>query len=131
MLESNIKDVEKILKALPSCIFFKDTEGRYLFATHYWEHIGRHDPGWNIRGDEFAVVLPGCTTDDAQAVIEQLYETAHTLTVADQPLSISIGVATMQSAEEDAQQTIEQADRAMYEYKQKHHAYLKDRYERP
>ena len=291
MLESNIKDVEKILKALPSCIFFKDTEGKYLFATHYWEHIGRHDPGWNIRGktdleirenkenarlameqdrkiletgvgvtytitewgdnelqyleliknpvfdddghiagivglinnvteqelmrqkleeysledemtkmrnrrafdawierelphakfppsiaiadcdclkffndtfghaegdelirtaalllklatpssavcfrvggDEFAVVLPGCTTDDAQAVIEQLYETAHTLTVADQPLSISIGVATMQSAEEDAQQAIEQADRAMYEYKQKHHAYLKDRYERP
>ena len=285
VLESNIKDVEKILKALPSCIFFKDTEGKYLFATHYWEHIGRHDPGWSIRGktdleirenkenaqlameqdrkiletgvgttytiteqgdhelqyleliknpvfdddgnivgiaglinnvteqelmrkkleeysledemtkmknrrafdawiseelprakfplsiaiadcdclkffndtfghaegdelikttalllklatpsgaacfriggDEFAVILPGHTKDDAQQVIEHLYETAHTLTVADQPLSISIGVATMQSTADDAQHAIEAADRAMYEYKQKHHEYLK------
>ena len=40
-----------MLKALPSNIFLKDSEGRYVFATHYWHHL-KHadDPGWNIRG---------------------------------------------------------------------------------
>lgn len=290
MFEENLADLERVLKALPSCIYLKDTEGKYLFATHYWEHIGKHDPGWSIRGktdleirenkenarlameqdrkiletgegatytiqeyddhelqyleliknpvfddegnivgivglidnvteqelmrkkleeysledemtkmknrrafdtwideelphanfplsiaiadcdclkffndtfghsegdeliktaalllklsmpssavcfriggDEFAVILPNHTKDDAQQVIERLYEMARTLNVAGQPLSISIGVATMQSTADDAQQAIEAADRAMYEYKQKHHAYLKSIYER-
>ena len=37
---------------LPSNIFFKDTECRYLFATHYWNHI-EHDVSeeWSIRGN--------------------------------------------------------------------------------
>lgn len=50
MFEENLADLERVLKALPSCIYLKDTEGKYLFATHYWEHIGKHDPGWSIRG---------------------------------------------------------------------------------
>ena len=43
--------MEMILKELPSNIFFKDTECRYLFATHYWNHI-EHDVSeeWSIRG---------------------------------------------------------------------------------
>lgn len=36
---------------LPSNIFFKDTECRYLFATHYWNHIEHDDSEeWSIRG---------------------------------------------------------------------------------
>lgn len=43
--------MEKILKGLPSNIFFKDTECRYLFATHYWNHIEHDDSDeWTIRG---------------------------------------------------------------------------------
>ena len=40
-----------MLKALPSNIFLKDAEGRYVFATHYWHHI-KHadDPNWTILG---------------------------------------------------------------------------------
>lgn len=40
-----------MLKALPSNIFLKDAEGRYVFATHYWHHI-KHadDPSWTILG---------------------------------------------------------------------------------
>lgn len=45
MFEENLADLERVLKALPSCIYLKDTEGKYLFAAHYWEHIGKHDPG--------------------------------------------------------------------------------------
>ena len=32
-----------MLKALPSNIFLKDAEGRYVFATHYWHHIKHAD----------------------------------------------------------------------------------------
>ena len=44
-------DIETLLKALPSNIFLKDTEGRYVFCTHYWHHLYHaDDPNWTIRG---------------------------------------------------------------------------------
>ncbi|MCI7805021.1 MAG: GGDEF domain-containing protein [Oscillospiraceae bacterium] len=51
MMEKTWDFMEMILKELPSNIFFKDTECRYLFATHYWNHI-EHDESenWTIRG---------------------------------------------------------------------------------
>ena len=40
-----------MLKQLPSNIFLKDAEGRYVFATQYWHHINHDDdPTWTIRG---------------------------------------------------------------------------------
>ena len=42
---------KKILKEIPSNIFFKDTECRYVFSTHYWRHLqGADDPSWDIAG---------------------------------------------------------------------------------
>ena len=42
---------KKILKEIPSNIFFKDTECRYIFSTHYWHHLkGAEDPSWDIAG---------------------------------------------------------------------------------
>ncbi len=44
-------EMERMLKHLPSNIFFKDTEGRYVFATQYWHHLNHgDDPNWSIRG---------------------------------------------------------------------------------
>ena len=44
-------EIERMLKELPSNIYLKDAEGRYVFATHYWDHLDRHgDPNWTIRG---------------------------------------------------------------------------------
>ncbi len=44
-------EIEKMLKALPSNIYLKDKEGRYIFATHYWHHLDHsNDPNWTIRG---------------------------------------------------------------------------------
>ena len=44
-------ELEKMLKALPSCIFLKDDEGKYVFSTQYWNHLDTHnDPNWTIRG---------------------------------------------------------------------------------
>lgn len=43
--------IEKMLKELPSNIYLKDSEGRYVFATHYWHHLeNKDDPNWTIRG---------------------------------------------------------------------------------
>lgn len=43
--------IEKILKELPSNIFLKDNECRYVFATKYWHHLNHaDDPNWSIRG---------------------------------------------------------------------------------
>lgn len=35
-MEITVELLEKILDFVPSCIFFKDTECRYVFATHFW-----------------------------------------------------------------------------------------------
>jgi diguanylate cyclase (GGDEF)-like protein len=48
---ATFSEVEKILRALPSNIYLKDAEGKYVFATHYWHHLNTEDnPTWTIRG---------------------------------------------------------------------------------
>lgn len=44
--------IEEMLKQLPSNIYLKDNEGRYVFATKYWRHLKKpeDDPNWTIRG---------------------------------------------------------------------------------
>ena len=43
--------LERILKELPSNIFFKDTKGRYVFCSQIWKEIKTNgDPNFNIRG---------------------------------------------------------------------------------
>ncbi|MBQ1420151.1 MAG: hypothetical protein IIZ02_01840, partial [Desulfovibrio sp.] len=32
-------EIESILQELPSNIFLKDSEGKYIFMTHYWRHL--------------------------------------------------------------------------------------------
>ena len=44
-------EIERMLKALPSNIYLKDADGKYIFATHYWHHLDMSDdPDWTIRG---------------------------------------------------------------------------------
>ncbi len=44
-------ELEKMLRALPANIYLKDSEGKYIFATHYWHHLEHdNDPDWTIRG---------------------------------------------------------------------------------
>ena len=47
----SLREVESMLKELPSCVFLKDVEGRYVFSTQYWRHLNTgDDPNWTIRG---------------------------------------------------------------------------------
>ena len=43
-------EMERMLRQLPSNIFLKDTEGRYVFATQYWSHVRQDGRHWTIRG---------------------------------------------------------------------------------
>lgn len=44
-------ELEGILSKLPSNIYLKDAEGKYIFATHYWHHLDHgDDENWTIRG---------------------------------------------------------------------------------
>lgn len=48
---ATFSEIERMLKELPSNIYLKDAEGRYVFATHYWHHLEHDDdPNWTIRG---------------------------------------------------------------------------------
>lgn len=42
--------IERVLHGLPSNIFLKDDQCRYVFATKYWDHIDHEEEGWTIRG---------------------------------------------------------------------------------
>lgn len=50
--EDDLSKIENILKNLPFIIFFKDTEGKYVFSTKYWDQLNtdNNDPNWTIRG---------------------------------------------------------------------------------
>ena len=41
----------KMLQVLPSLIYLKDANGRYVFSSQYWHHLEHYDdPDWTIRG---------------------------------------------------------------------------------
>ena len=43
--------IEKMLQEIPSNIYLKDKEGRFIFSTHYLHNpTYRDDPNWTIRG---------------------------------------------------------------------------------
>lgn len=44
-------EIERMLRALPSNIYLKDADCRYIFATRDWCHMEHdNDPKWTIRG---------------------------------------------------------------------------------
>ena len=44
-------EMQKMLKELPSNIYLKDAEGKYVFATQYWHHLHKEgEKHWTIRG---------------------------------------------------------------------------------
>ncbi len=66
-------------------------------------------------GEEFALLVPRCNTQDAHACAEQLRMEIEALRPGDVPITVSIGVSTnQQSPEMTLTQLIGNADRALY-----------------
>ena len=67
-------------------------------------------------GDEFVVLLPGCSRDDAMRVAQRVRgEIAHQ--VGEAPVTISAGVATVPDNAVDAERLMAAADAALYDAK--------------
>jgi len=49
-IEWNYETLRNILKEVPSNIFFKDAQCRYVFSTHYWHHLKQDGEDWDIAG---------------------------------------------------------------------------------
>jgi diguanylate cyclase (GGDEF)-like protein len=69
-----------------------------------------------IGGEEFLVLLPDATDDDARIVAERLRTAMRTLDFVgpDVVVTASFGVAHMQDSDLDAEQLLQRADRALY-----------------
>jgi two-component system, sensor histidine kinase LadS len=69
-------------------------------------------------GEEFAVILPGASHDDATTLAERLRSTVQQDSAGDYPISISIGLATFDDTMLTTEQFFEAADFALYTAKE-------------
>ena len=80
------------------------------------------DAAFRIGGDEFAVLLPESTVEDAQAVAERIAEELRSLPSAEEwNLSLSCGIS-VHDGDDDPTTLLRSADDAMYEMKRKRDA---------
>jgi diguanylate cyclase (GGDEF)-like protein len=68
-------------------------------------------------GDEFAVILPETDYAGARTVAENIHHQVKAETSLQQPLSISIGLASLHGDRLSAQELVRQADLALYQAK--------------
>ncbi|MWC30926.1 diguanylate cyclase [Paenibacillus sp. MMS18-CY102] len=69
-------------------------------------------------GEEFGILMQCETADELYALAEQLREGAHKLHGPDlPPITVSIGISSLQEQDEDPSSVIERADTALYESK--------------
>jgi diguanylate cyclase (GGDEF)-like protein len=85
-------------------------------ALRDWDILGR------IGGEEFAVLLPETESSQSQAVAERLRQTVATAAVPVERgetthLTVSIGIATAGSEDDDFDALLGRADQALYEAK--------------
>ena len=68
-------------------------------------------------GDEFVVLLPGCSREDAMRVAQRRARSEIARQVGEAPVTVSAGVATMPDNASDAERLMAAADGALYEAK--------------
>jgi len=78
-------------------------------------HIRDRDPLIRMNGDEFSLLLPGCSKKKAAEVAKQVLEESKAAKVDGEGISISIGIAYCPAdTEMQVKELIESADHAMY-----------------
>jgi diguanylate cyclase (GGDEF)-like protein len=79
--------------------------------------LGQANRGFDLvarfGGEEFAVVLPGCTVEESLPVAERLRKAVGALALAEQ-ITVSVGISTFPDDAQDADALLKAADEAMY-----------------
>lgn len=127
----NVKDNDAIWAIMMDIDHFKrvnDTYGHSAgdvairdFAKIITEAVGKNGFIGRMGGEEFAAILPGCSTDDAFRIAEKIRkETAKNQTVSDAEkfrFTTSVGLARWIKGETNIEATLDRADQALYSAK--------------
>lgn len=90
-----------------------------FFAGLMQETAGRDDCCCRYGGEEFTLLLPGATAEQAVQVAEKLRMRVECeISPAGKPMTLSLGVSSFPDAAADGEELIRQADGALYEAKQ-------------
>jgi diguanylate cyclase (GGDEF)-like protein len=91
-------------------------EALFQLAGRLAANVRSQDIVYRYGGEEFCVLLPGATPEDAQVIAERIIEAAHEIDLPDDDrLTVSVGVAA--GVVSSLQETFEWADRALLEAK--------------
>ncbi|MCR5764283.1 MAG: diguanylate cyclase [Treponema sp.] len=77
---------------------------------------------YRMGGDEFLITLPACKEKDCSVLIEKISESFKSSSIESVPLSISLGMVTLNSVDQNLTEAIHEADARMYEQKRIHHS---------
>lgn len=96
---------------------FKGDECLREVAEILTESIRNEDLAARMGGDEFVVLLPQTTLDEAQNIASRIKKSVQTIDIKEKgPVTISIGVAVLRN-EDDIDSFLKRADNALYQAK--------------
>lgn len=87
-------------------------------GTIFQHHVRSDDVVYRYGGEEFCVLLPGATTDEARLVADRIVEAARDIDLPNGAhVTVSVGIAD--STGDELATTVDRADRALYLAKQR------------